>query len=48
MLINSGPINSAPINGRRFVVTVSFTPSVIFDDRGQLFLLVAPSFAIRL
>jgi hypothetical protein len=32
----------------RFVVTVTFTPSVIFDDRGAIFLLVAPNFAIRL
>ena len=47
MLLNAGPINSAPINGRMFV-SVSFTPSVIFDDRGQLYLLVTSNFCIRL
>ena len=41
-------INRRAINGAPMVVAVSFTPSIIFDDRGKLYLLVSPTFAIRL
>lgn len=48
MSINATRVNTFPINQMRTAATVSFTPSVIFDDRGKLYLLVSPTFAIRL